>query len=211
MGRELNSRVGEVICQQSDWRHDREYSRRVPTKPNRQTGKQKNLTCVQLGCQGYRLNVANETLFFCPTSSQRPVYAMIDEFAAITLRIPPVRQHCIGRGPAALCIRRLRHSDWSMLRVSDKLLRLSNFPVKGKASVMKLLLGCLVLSLLIAHQDYWQWLDASLVFGFLPYSLVYHIGVTLAAAAVWLFATTICWPGELDHVRSIEDQREGDE
>ena len=70
---------------------------------------------------------------------------------------------------------------------------------------MKPLLWCLVIALLMSHQDYWQWNDATLVFGFLPYALVYHVGVTLAAAAVWLLATTLCWPHHLEHVGPVSD------
>lgn len=65
---------------------------------------------------------------------------------------------------------------------------------------MKYVVWGLVGLLLVLHQDYWQWNKADLVFGFLPYSLVYHIGISLAAAAVWLLAIKYCWPRGVDDV-----------
>jgi hypothetical protein len=60
--------------------------------------------------------------------------------------------------------------------------------------VMKVLLGLLLATLLILHQDYWQWDDTRLVNGVLPWTLVYHLGLSLAAAFVWWIAVTFCWP-----------------
>lgn len=59
---------------------------------------------------------------------------------------------------------------------------------------MRLLIGILVIVLLVAHQDYWNWDDASLMFGFLPIGLFYHLGISLAAAVVWVLAVTWAWP-----------------
>ncbi len=59
---------------------------------------------------------------------------------------------------------------------------------------MRYFVGLLLIVLVILHQDYWQWNDTSVVFGFLPWTLVYHIGLSLAAAAVWYLAVTCCWP-----------------
>jgi hypothetical protein len=60
--------------------------------------------------------------------------------------------------------------------------------------MMRYLVTILLVLLVILHQDYWQWEDSSLVFGFLPRALAYHIGISLAAAAVWWLAVTYCWP-----------------
>jgi hypothetical protein len=59
----------------------------------------------------------------------------------------------------------------------------------------------LVALLLIAHQDYWNWDDATLVFGVLPMGLFYHLCISLAASAVWFIGVTFAWPktfSELD-------------
>jgi hypothetical protein len=60
---------------------------------------------------------------------------------------------------------------------------------------MKFVVMALVAGLLVAHQDYWNWNDSRLVMGFLPVGLAYHLGISLAAAAVWIFAVTWAWPG----------------
>lgn len=58
-------------------------------------------------------------------------------------------------------------------------------------------LAILILGLVVLHQDYWQWNNATLVFGFLPYQLAYHAGLSLMAALVWLWAVQFCWPRRL--------------
>lgn len=66
---------------------------------------------------------------------------------------------------------------------------------------MKYLMVALVTLLLIAHQDYWNWQDATLVFGFLPMGLFYHLCISLVAALIWLIGVTYAWPksfSELD-------------
>lgn len=72
---------------------------------------------------------------------------------------------------------------------------------------MKYLVWFLLLLLVILHQDYWQWNNATLVFGFLPYQMAYQIGISLAAAGVWVLAVSFCWPGGLD---KIADDFDGD-
>lgn len=63
---------------------------------------------------------------------------------------------------------------------------------------MKYAVWILVAGLMVFHQDYWQWLDATLDFDFLPRTLTYHIGISIAAAVVWMLATKFCWPEGLD-------------
>ena len=41
-----------------------------------------------------------------------------------------------------------------------------------------------MLALLVAHQDYWQWENTTLDFGFLPRGLTYHAVLSIAAAIV---------------------------
>ena len=63
---------------------------------------------------------------------------------------------------------------------------------------MKRLIWTLVALLVVLHQDYWQWNNTTLVFGFLPRTLAYHMCISLAAAGVWLLAARTCWPDQLD-------------
>ena len=55
-----------------------------------------------------------------------------------------------------------------------------------------------ILALLVAHQDYWQWDRKDLVYGFVPYNMVYHIGISLVTAAVWVVVCLFCWPRDLE-------------
>ena len=63
---------------------------------------------------------------------------------------------------------------------------------------MKYAVWILVALLLVCHQDYWQWSNATLDFGFLPRTLTYHAGISIAAAVVWMLATKFCWPEGLE-------------
>ena len=76
---------------------------------------------------------------------------------------------------------------------------------------MKHAVWILVLLLLVLHQDYWQWNDTTLFFGFLPHSLAYHAGISLAAAGVWVLATKFCWPQGLDDIQPDAKPREAGE
>jgi len=60
----------------------------------------------------------------------------------------------------------------------------------------------LVALLIVLHQDFWFWNDPTLYFGFLPTSLLYHLGLSIAAAAVWWLATIYAWP--IDHLNQPE-------
>jgi hypothetical protein len=52
--------------------------------------------------------------------------------------------------------------------------------------------------LFVLHQDFWWKNDASLVLGFLPVSLAYHVAWTLLVALGWFFVGKFCWPEGLD-------------
>ncbi|MCA9268245.1 MAG: DUF3311 domain-containing protein [Planctomycetales bacterium] len=59
---------------------------------------------------------------------------------------------------------------------------------------MRIVIAVLVLILVALQQDYWLWDDATLVFGFLPSCLAWHMGVSVAASLVWLLAVQTIWP-----------------
>lgn len=63
---------------------------------------------------------------------------------------------------------------------------------------MKSIVWLLVASLIIFHQDFWNWNKSDLFFGFMPIGLWYHVCISLAAAMVWLFACTFAWPAGID-------------
>ena len=59
---------------------------------------------------------------------------------------------------------------------------------------MKIVIWGLVILLIVLHQDIWFWNDSRLVFGFIPITLLYHSGISLAAGFVWYLATIYAWP-----------------
>ena len=60
--------------------------------------------------------------------------------------------------------------------------------------------------LLVLHQDYWQWDNATLDFGFLPRTLTYHAALSIAAAVLWFLATLFCWPQNLNQQDDSSDE-----
>lgn len=49
------------------------------------------------------------------------------------------------------------------------------------------------------HQDFWWRADhRTLVFGFLPISLAYHILISILSCVLWGLACRYCWPHELE-------------
>ncbi len=53
-------------------------------------------------------------------------------------------------------------------------------------------------ALLVLHHDWWFWTDGTLLLGFLPIGLAYHMLISLAAAGLWLWACFYAWPHELE-------------
>lgn len=48
--------------------------------------------------------------------------------------------------------------------------------------------------LVVLHQDFWLWEDATVLFGFMPIGLAYHTAYCIVAAALWYLATKYAWP-----------------
>ena len=63
---------------------------------------------------------------------------------------------------------------------------------------MKLFVWGLIVLLIVLHQDFGFWSDGTLLFGFLPIGVGYHVGISIAAAVVWFLATKYAWPDGLE-------------
>lgn len=64
---------------------------------------------------------------------------------------------------------------------------------------MRYLIFGLIVLITLAHQDTWWAADSkTLVLGFLPVSLAYHIGISIAASVLWGLACVYCWPSSFD-------------
>lgn len=57
---------------------------------------------------------------------------------------------------------------------------------------------CVLLVLVALHHDFWFWDDPSLVGGWLPIGLAWHLALSVAAVAFWAFAVKVAWPRDLE-------------
>ena len=69
---------------------------------------------------------------------------------------------------------------------------------------MKWPLAIAVIGVILLHQDTWLWKDHSLVAGFLPVGLAYHVGYCLIASALMWALTRYLWPADLEAVDRAE-------
>ena len=78
----------------------------------------------------------------------------------------------------------------------------------SKPSSKRYIVWGLVVFLLVIHQDIWFWGDTTLVMGFMPVTLLYHAGISLAAGITWFLATKWAWPEEV--IESVDADQQGD-
>jgi len=67
---------------------------------------------------------------------------------------------------------------------------------------MRSIVWPLLALLVILHHDFWFWDDPTLVAGWFPIGLLYHVGLSLVAAGFWLFVVKSAWPTELSGLSS---------
>jgi len=75
---------------------------------------------------------------------------------------------------------------------------------------MKYTVWVLIALLTVLQQDYFNWDDARLVFGFLPSALFYHGCISLASVVLWIMATRFCWPEGVGEVEPVAAGGRGD-
>ena len=73
---------------------------------------------------------------------------------------------------------------------------------QGYLQMKMILIWILVLILLILHQDYWQWDRNEIVAGFMPYTMAYNIGISIATGLMWIVVCAFLWPAGLDDLQS---------
>lgn len=74
---------------------------------------------------------------------------------------------------------------------------------------MRYVVWLLVVVLIVLRQDLWHWNDATLVWGFMPITLLWQAGISVAASIVWFLATIYAWPTDL--VEETKQEVEGAE
>ena len=74
---------------------------------------------------------------------------------------------------------------------------------------MKFVVWGLVVLLMILHQDNWNWENETLVFGFMPVTLLYHACISVAAGVTWWLATKFAWPADVETTTASPQSQEG--
>jgi hypothetical protein len=73
---------------------------------------------------------------------------------------------------------------------------------------MKAALILLVIVVMLLHQDFWNWKDRTLVFGFLPVGLAYHAGYAIVASLTMALLVRYLWPRELEEeVEALQGEK----
>jgi len=65
-----------------------------------------------------------------------------------------------------------------------------------KPSVLISIIAFVVLFIL--HHDFWNWDNTTLVLGFMPAGLAYHVGYSLTAGLFWFLVTRFAWPHAIE-------------
>ena len=56
----------------------------------------------------------------------------------------------------------------------------------------------LIVLLFVLRQDFWNWENTDLVFGFLPAALFSQACISISASCLWWWAVTYAWPVDPD-------------
>ena len=78
-------------------------------------------------------------------------------------------------------------------------------PAPESAITMKNVVWGIVVLLIVLHHDIWLWDNTTLVGGFMPLTLLYHAGISVAAGVTWFLATKYAWPAELASVDASQE------
>lgn len=76
---------------------------------------------------------------------------------------------------------------------------------RGKA----IAIAAAILVLAALHQDVWLWKNATLVFGFMPIGLAYHVGFAILVSLFMWALVKFAWPEEIERTESLP--KKGDE
>lgn len=71
--------------------------------------------------------------------------------------------------------------------------------------------GVLTVILALLHHDFWYWDDRTLVMGFMPIGLFYHLLFSIAAAALWAMTIKFAWPSHIEEwADEVQDSGDGE-
>lgn len=70
---------------------------------------------------------------------------------------------------------------------------------------MKLVTWLMLLGLIVLHHDFWFWSDSTLIGGWLPIGLGWHIVLSLIAAGFWFGVVKLAWPTRVDEESPVDE------
>ena len=71
-------------------------------------------------------------------------------------------------------------------------------PATRSPGRMGWVLAGLIVFLFVLRQDFWNWENTDLVFGFLPAALFSQACISISASCLWWWAVTYAWPVDPD-------------
>ena len=71
---------------------------------------------------------------------------------------------------------------------------------------MRIAIWVLLAVLVALHHDFWLWDDPSLVGGWMPVGLLYHLLLSLVAVVFWAAAVSFAWPRFADRKSVTADE-----
>jgi hypothetical protein len=73
------------------------------------------------------------------------------------------------------------------------------------AVAKKKLVWGLVVVLFLVRYDFWYWDDRTLVIGFLPIGLFYHMVLSVLAGVCWFLVIKYAWPSHVEEWADAND------
>ena len=64
----------------------------------------------------------------------------------------------------------------------------------------------MIVAVYILHQDFWNWKNADLIFGFLPVGMAYHAAYSVLAAIMMAILVKCAWPEHLEKTEPEDKQ-----
>ncbi|MEZ6016284.1 MAG: hypothetical protein R3F49_14290 [Planctomycetota bacterium] len=65
----------------------------------------------------------------------------------------------------------------------------------------------LVLLVAVLHFDFWWWDSTTIVFGFVPLTLAFQVGITIGAALAWALVMRYAWPRDVEEWAAAADDQ----
>ena len=74
---------------------------------------------------------------------------------------------------------------------------------------MRTAIWLVLVALVLLHHDFWFWNDPTLIGGWMPIGMLYHILLSLVASAFWFVVVKCAWPVAAENVAPETDANDG--